>query len=100
MKTMALVEKLMEKEIELAIAERDKKIYQLEMESDRGAIGDLKWFCDRIGMSTNPAKERVLYPFRKELEGKLVKYPESSGSKWQFNKYLINKWITENFERW
>lgn len=100
METIALVEKLMEKEIELVIAAKDREILQLKAESDAGSIGDMKWFCDRIGMSANPAKERILYPFRKELEGKLVKYPESSGSKWQFNKFLVNKWVTENFERW
>ncbi|MGY0837290.1 DUF771 domain-containing protein, partial [Aerococcus urinaeequi] len=100
METASLINSLIEKEIELAIAEKEKKIRELEIASDKGSIGDMKWFCERTGMSANPAKERILYPFRKELEGKLVKYPESSGSKWQFNKFLVNQWITENFERW
>ncbi|MCZ0717859.1 DUF771 domain-containing protein [Aerococcus kribbianus] len=86
-------------QIELINRQHEQELEKLKSNLDYGSYGDLKWFSDRVSMSPNKAKESILYPFRKDLEGKMVKYPESKGVRWMFNKYFVNKWLAENFER-
>lgn len=100
METQELIIHLIESDKQKLLLEKQKEIQILQDELDYGAIGNMEWFCERVNLSNVEAKRRILYPYRSELEGRLVKYPESQGMKWQFNKSLVNEWIVENFERW
>lgn len=94
-----VLDQVINQEIEKIVIQYQSEIKELKDEMDYGSYGDLKWFSERVSMSPNKAKESILYPFRKELEGRMVKYPESKGVRWMFNKHFVNKWLAENFER-
>jgi phage pi2 protein 07 len=98
--TKELIIQLIETDKQKLLLEKQAEIAELKEQLEYGSIGNMRWFCERVDMSQVNAKERILYPFRKELEGKAIKYPETQGQKWQFNKAVVNKWIVENFERW
>ena len=78
----------------------EKAEYQkLVDESDLGKIEDLKWFKQQVGIENLALlKERILYPYRKELE-KFVKYPENNGAHWKFHKAKTKEWIENNFDK-
>lgn len=100
METKELIFQLMEIDKQKLLLEKQAELQQLHDQLDYGSVGDMAWFCERVNMSAGNAKERILYPFKKELEGNIVTFPEVQGQKWQFNKWPMNKWIVENFERW
>ena len=78
----------------------EKAEYQkLVDERDQGKVEDLKWFKQQVGIENLALlKERILYPYRKELE-KFVKYPENNGAHWKFHKAKTKKWIDDNFDK-
>lgn len=94
------IAELIEKEKELIKLEYEAKIKELELASDYGAYGDSKWFLERTGIGTMAtAKDIILFPFRRELEGKIAYYPETNGQQYRFNKFRMNEWLEKNFER-
>ena len=95
---MSIVE-LIEKEKQVIHLEYEMKLKNLEEQMDYGAYGKIDWLRERTGLSVNSLKDKILYPFRKELEGKIVSYADKPGVPWRFNKFLMNKWLVDNFER-
>lgn len=78
----------------------DKVTYQeLLEESDRGKVENFTWFRKQVGIENGElAKERILYPYRKELES-FVRYPNKKGEPWRFHKNLTKQWIENNFDK-
>lgn len=64
-----------------------------------GNTGNMKWFLSKVDMTENTAKEKILYPFRKELE-RMVFFPEKKGQPWKFKKTVISEWLEENWEKY
>lgn len=98
MEKVTVVE-LFEKEKELLRAQFDAEIAAIKREAEKGAIGNANWLEERIGMSFSLIRERILYPYRKELEGEIVYYPETQGKPWRINKYAFNNWLSTNFSK-
>lgn len=97
---MTSLTKLIELEQTKIKYEFELEIQQLKEQLDYGQIGDLAWLKERTSIkSLEKLKESILYPFRSELEGKIVFYADGKGIPWRFNKHLMNKWLVENFER-
>ena len=90
---------LLEKEKEVMMKQFEVKLQELQDQIDYGSIGNTKWLEDRCGMTFVLVRDRILYPFRKELEGRIVSYPERQGAQWKVNKWVFNQWIVENFHR-
>lgn len=83
---------------ELVLVEK-AEYKKLVDERDQGKIEDLKWFKKQVGIeSLDLLKERILYPYRKELE-RFVKYPEEKGVHWKFHKAKTKEWIENNFDK-
>ena len=101
---MITVIKSLETKVVITIPEElvlvEKAEYQkLVDERDQGKIEDLKWFKKQVGIENLALlKERILYPYRKELE-KFVKYPEEKGVHWKFHKAKTKEWIENNFDK-
>ena len=49
-----------------------------------GNTGNMKWFLSKVDMTENTAKEKILYPFRQELE-RMVFFPEKKGQLCDFD---------------
>lgn len=82
------------------IQKYENEIHKLELESDLIGWGDLAWLKKVTGYkSTQTVKEKLLWPFRRELEGHLVTYPQKQGQPWRVNKRPLAEWLEENFER-
>jgi len=64
-----------------------------------GNTGNMKWFLSKVDMTENTAKEKILYPFRQELE-RMVFFPEKKGQPWKFKKTAISEWLEENWEKY
>lgn len=93
------ISELLEKEKESLVLEYELKIKRIRDELDDG-VGDMKWLKVKIGIqSADVIKEIILYPFRRELEGRIAYYPEGKGKPWRFNKQPMIRWLEENFER-
>lgn len=94
------VSELIEMEKEVLRQEYELKLKELEDQLEYGAVGDMKWLKERLNIkSIQVIKERVLYPFREELEGDVVYYADRPGNPFRINKALFNKWMVENFSR-
>ena len=78
----------------MVIAELEEKI------RSQPAIGNSDWACNAAGCSSiRILKERILYPFRSELEGEIVYYSDKQGVPWKFNKNKFITWLDDNFGR-
>lgn len=93
------IAELIEKEKQVIHLEYEIKLKELKAQMDFGSYGKMDWIRERTGLSANTLKEKILYPFRKELEGRIVSYADKPGVPWRFNKYLMNEWLVENFDR-
>lgn len=83
-----------------AYAQLQAQLHKYQEESDLGSIGTMKWLKERTSIkSEDIIKDKILYPFRKELEGRIVHYSEGRGNPWRVNKLRFNQWMDENFER-
>lgn len=70
-------------------------------ESLLGRYWDMKDLVKRTGISSQTLKEKILYPFRHELDverGGFVRYPEGKGTPWRFGAMHMAKWLEENLE--
>ncbi|PTQ86359.1 uncharacterized protein DUF771 [Trichococcus patagoniensis] len=64
-----------------------------------GKIETLAWFKEQVKIKNGElVKERILYPYRKELE-KFVRYPSGKREPWKFHKNLTTQWIEKNFDK-
>lgn len=79
------------------ILEKEIEIEKLTKEKDEGRWGGIGWLSQRTTWSTPTLKDRILYPHRKELEYKIVRYPKAKGQPWLINCAEMNKWLAENF---
>lgn len=64
-----------------------------------GQTGNSEWFEQQLPFSFQVARERILIPFRDELED-FVLYPETTGQPWKFAKTKMLKWLDDNWARW
>lgn len=95
-----LIAELIEMEKEALRKEYELKLKELEDQVEHGAIGDMKWLKERLDIkSTEVIKDRLLYPFRDELEGDIVYYADRPGNPFRINKSKFNEWMVENFSR-
>ena len=94
---MTVIE-LIEKEKEIMRKEYELQIQQLEDKILFGSIGDSQWLEEKLNTSFKKIKEIILYPFKKELQGHIIYYPEHGGH-WKVNKARFNEWIVKNFYR-
>lgn len=61
--------------------------------------GDLNWLKDRTSIkSHNELMDKILIPFRRELEPSIVRYG-GKGKSYLVNKPVMTIWLEENFER-
>ncbi|API89398.1 hypothetical protein BKP56_09090 [Marinilactibacillus sp. 15R] len=70
-------------------------------ESLLGRYWEMKDLSERTGKSPQTLKEKILYPYREELDvkrGGFVKYPEGKGTPWRFGAMQMAKWLEENLE--
>lgn len=82
---------------DLANMVAEKIIERMLQEESEWAKG-LEWICQQTGGSKNWVKDKILYPFRHELEG-IVEYPENQGQHWRFNKHHVKQWLrNKNFK--
>lgn len=73
------------------------KLRELEEKSE-SVIGDMKWLLKETATkSPQTIKEKLLYPFRDELD-LFVTYPDN-GEHWKFNKFPMREWIQKNYKR-
>lgn len=94
------IAELIEMEKEVIQKEYELKIKCLEDQIEFGSVGDTQWLKDRLSIqSLTVIKERLLYPFRKELEGRIIYYSDKKGVPFRINKALFNDWLVNNFER-
>ena len=64
-----------------------------------GQAKDIEWLKVKTGIkSSDKLKERILYPFQKELQD-FVHYPEGKGDSWRFKKNEMERWLDQNFKR-
>ena len=64
-----------------------------------GKIETMAWFKEQVKMASEELlKERILYPYREELE-EFVRYPSGKGQPWKFHKNLTMQWIENNFDK-
>lgn len=71
---------------------------RLILQDNYGRTGDMSWFTSQVSYSADVCKEK-LYLFKNELE-RYVRYPETKGEKWLFQKTGILNWLENNWERW
>ena len=76
-----------------------KKVEYIELQDQcEGVIGDMRWFKKQTSLfSVSTIKQRILYPFREELED-FVAYPKN-GEHWKFNKVLMRRWLEKSFKK-
>ncbi len=94
------ITELYELEKELIKEKYESEIKTLRQESEYGSIGDMDWLKETTSISSpGLVKELILYPFRDELERKVVYYPSGKGKPWRVNKWRFKEWLNNNFER-
>lgn len=99
---MSLAEAVRKRELQdqVTILELEARIDQLLKERSKGDWTDLKWLKEKTGYkSLETLKERLLYPFRTELEGSYISYPAARGEPWKINAYKMEDWLVDNFSR-
>ncbi|SJZ51860.1 Prophage pi2 protein 07 [Globicatella sulfidifaciens DSM 15739] len=97
---MLSIEELIELKEKAIRMECELQTQRLKDEMEFGSVGDMNWLKERLGIkSSEVLRERLLYPFRKELEGKIVYYSDKNGVPWGVNKSPFNKWLVDFFER-
>ena len=55
-----------------------------------------------LGRSDDWIKEKILYPYREELDvelGGFVRYPSAKGQPWKIGAKQMRDWIEENLEK-
>ena len=55
-----------------------------------------------LGRSDDWIKEKILYPYREELDvqlGGFVRYPSAKGQPWKIGAKQMRNWIEENLEK-
>lgn len=63
------------------------------------SMKDLERVC---GRSDDWIKEKILYPYREELDvqlGGFVRYPSAKGQPWKIGAKQMRNWIEENLEK-
>ena len=94
------IAELLEMEKEVIRKEFEQKILVLEQESDYGSVGDIEWLKERVNVkSIDTLKNKLLYPFKKELEPNIIYYPTQKRVPWKVNKAAFNHWMFQNFSR-
>lgn len=72
---------------------------EIKQQAEPEWVSGLKWLATQSGItSPQQLKEKILYPFRDELED-FVSYPNNTGEVWRFNSYYMKKWLRENFTK-
>lgn len=66
---------------------------------DNEGIGDFAWLEEVTGLSRPTILQKILYPFRNELEDSIVSYPRTKNAHWRICKKPMLSWINENFEK-
>lgn len=67
-------------------------------EQKESIVGDMKWLLKETATkSPQTIKEKLLYPYREELEP-FVTYPDS-GEHWKFNKFPMRRWLQQNYKK-
>lgn len=77
----------------------DDEYKKLCRESEIGDTGDLAWFLSKVKMTAPTAKEKILYPFRDELEN-MVSYADVQGKPWKFHKTRVSAWLENNWSNY
>lgn len=99
---MSLAEAVRKQELQdqVTILELEARIDQLLKERSKGDWTDLNWLKKKTGYkSLETLKEKLLYPFRLELEGSYISYPAARGEPWKVNAYKMEDWLVDNFSR-
>lgn len=73
---------------------------QQSMDLPEWATG-LKWLEKQTGLSKSVLPEKLLYPYREELEEleECVDYPNVKGERWRFNIKPMKYWLRTNFSK-
>lgn len=75
------------------------ELEELKQRADQEWISGLSWLSEQTGIkSPQQLKEKLLYPFRKELED-FVYYPRNTGETWRFNTVYMKEWLRKNFRK-
>lgn len=61
-------------------------------------VSGLSWLAEQTGMSRSSLPEKLLYPYREELED-YVDYPDVNGERWRFNVKPLKYWLRTNFTK-
>nr|DAQ42659.1 MAG TPA: protein of unknown function (DUF771) [Caudoviricetes sp.] len=77
----------------------EEEYTKINKEKERGNTGDMKWFLEKVCMTEKTAKEKILYPFRNELEN-IVLYSDTKGKPWKFKKTSVSEWLEENWKKY
>lgn len=67
-----------------------------------GKIWTMKDLEQQTKRSNDWLKEKILFPYRKELDvnnGGFVRYPEKQGSPWKFGAYKMSQWLEQNLDK-
>lgn len=94
------IAEILELEKQVIKQEYETKLKKLEEESQLGEVGDMEWLKEVTSINApSTIRGQILYPFRKELEGRIVYYPDVKGKPWRVNKLAFKQWLDKNFER-
>lgn len=77
-----------------------EKTELVELQEQAGkVVGNMKWLMEEVHIkSPSTIKEKLLYPFREELEP-FVSYPSADNGHWKFNITPMRKWLRQNHKR-
>lgn len=67
-----------------------------------GKVWGMKDLENHVGRSNDWLKEKLLYPYRPELDvlnGGFVTYPTRQGERWRFGALKMSKWLEKNIEK-
>jgi len=75
------------------------QLEELKQQAEPEWVSGLSWLSEQTGIkSPQQLKEKLLYPFRKELED-FVYYPKNTGETWRFNTAYMKAWLRKSFVR-
>lgn len=73
------------------------ELEELKNKTEPEWVSGMGWLSEQTGIkSPQQLKEKILYPYRDELEA-FVSYPSNTGEIWRFNVYYMKQWLRENF---
>lgn len=75
------------------------ELEELKQKAEPEWVSGLSWLSKQTDIkSPQQLKEKLLYPYKKELED-FVYYPKNAGETWRFNTVYMKEWLRKNFRR-